>query len=776
MNDSSRRAARAALQRRLARTALISGLLSGGLAVGAQAAGAQATHHQTAHHRSAPHHTARGGSSTVAVTHRTLVVSGTAAANKLALRLRAHHPQTLQVDLGDNGSADVQVDRHRFNAIRIATGAGDDSVRIDESNGQFTRSDRTTVDGGTGHDTLVFDGASQPDAFRLSANGRQATLRHEAGFAALALDETEQVDVASIGGNHSLSVDDLRGTGITGVSNDLASVPGGARSGTASAQTIVNGTAGDDTIVASGTGAATTVHGLAATVQILHADTRDGLTIAALTGNDRVDATGLQVNAPKLTADGSAGNDTVLGGAGADSLIGGDGTDLVDGNGAADTITLGAGDDRFVWDPGDGSDIVQGGDGHDVLGFNGSAAAERFELSANGSHALFTRDLGAIRMDLASVEQVDVASVGGNDNLTVDNLAGTDVKTVTNDLAATLGGSVPGAGVAQTTVNGTDGADAIVVSGAAGSASVSGLSATVNVVHADATRDQLGIFALGGNDHVDATALKADAIELGADGGAGDDTLLGGAGADVLRGGDGNDTVDGNQGADVAILGTGDDRFVWDPGDGSDRVEGQDGHDAMQFNGSNAAEQFDVSANGSRVRFTRDVGAITMDLAGIEEIDLAALGGADRLTVNDVSGTDLSEIQPDLSGGAGQIDDGAADQVVVNGTDRADAITASGRQGKVSVAGLAATVDIANANAAQDQLAVNGLAGDDAITGSGLTADSIGFHADGGDGADVINGGDGNDTLLGGAGDDILIGGPGVDTLDGGTGNNVLIQ
>ncbi len=783
MNDSSRRAARAAVRRRVARTALISGMLSGGFAVGAQAAGAQAPRGQAAHrqaaHRQAAHahgHATRGGHPTVVVTHRTLIVSGTAGANKLALRLRAHHPQTLQVDLGDNGSADVQVDRRRFNAIRVTTGAGDDTVRIDESNGQFTQSDRTTVDGGVGRDTLVFDGASQADAFRLSPNGRQATLRHDAGAAAVALDGAEQVDVASIGGNHSLTVDDLRGTGITGVNNDLASVPGRATPGTAAAQTVVNGTVGDDSIVASGAAAATTVHGLAATVQILHADTRDGLTVAGLTGNDRVDATGLGADAPTLTADGGAGNDTVLGGAGADTLIGGDGNDLVDGNAGADTIDLGAGDDRFVWDPGDGSDIVRGGDGHDAMAFNGAAAAERFELSANGSHALFTRDLGAIRMDLAGVEQVDVASVGGNDNLTVDNLTGTDVTTVNNDLAATLGGTVPGAGVAQTTVNGTDGADGIVVTGAAGTASVTGLAATVNIAHADPTRDELGIFALGGNDRVDATALKADAIQLGADGGAGDDTLLGGAGADVLRGGDGNDTVDGNQGADVAILGAGDDRFVWDPGDGSDRVEGQDGHDTMQFNGSNAAEQFDVSANGSRVRFTRDVGAIVMDLAGIEEIDLAALGGADRLTVNDVSGTDLTEIQPDLGGGPGQIDDGAADQVVVNGTDRSDAITASGRQGKVSVTGLAATVDIANANAAQDQLAINGLGGDDAITASGLTADSIGFRADGGDGADVIDGGDGNDTLLGGAGDDILIGGPGVDTLDGGSGNNVVIQ
>ncbi len=63
-------------------------------------------------------------------------------------------------------------------------------------------------------------------------------------------------------------------------------------------------------------------------------------------------------------------------------------------------VTLGSGDDRFVWDPGDGSDVVDGGDGHDVMAFNGSAAAEQFHLSANGSHARFTRDLGGITMDL----------------------------------------------------------------------------------------------------------------------------------------------------------------------------------------------------------------------------------------------------------------------------------------------------------------------------------------------------------------------------------------
>src|SRR5205814_10349498 len=136
-------------------------------------------------------------------------------------------------------------------------------------------------------------------------------------------------------------------------------------------------------------------------------------------------------------------------------------------------------------------------------------------------------------------------------------------------------GTAAGAGVAETIVNGTENPDSIVAAGTGGAATVTGLAAQVNVVHGDAGRDELAINAVGGNDRVDASALRADALRLGVDGGAGDDTLLGGAGADVLRGGDGNDLVDGNQGADIGLLGAGDDRFVWDPGDGSDRVEGQ---------------------------------------------------------------------------------------------------------------------------------------------------------------------------------------------------------
>jgi Ca2+-binding RTX toxin-like protein len=249
------------------------------------------------------------------------------------------------------------------------------------------------------------------------------------------------------------------------------------------------------------------------------------------------------------------------------------------------------------------------------------------------------------------------------------------------------------------------------------------------------------------------------------DGGHGDDSLQGGSGADVIRGGTGSDSVDAGRGADTVTLGNGDDSFTWLPGQGSDSVDGGRGEDLMTFVGANVPEQFGVAANGNRVRFTRDVGTIVMDLGGIEEIDTQALGGADTLTAGDLSGTDLQRVETNLHGAGG--DDGAADHVIVKATNGADAVVAQGSAGNVTLTGLAARFDIEGANAAQDRLEVDLLDGNDVFDGSGLSADAIGLKVDGGAG---------NDVLIGGAGDDTLIGGPGVDVLDGGAGTNTIQQ
>src|SRR5262249_4386321 len=155
------------------------------------------------------------------------------------------------------------------------------------------------------------------------------------------------------------------------------------------------------------------------------------------------------------------------------------------------------------------------------------------------------------------------------------------------------------------------------------------------------------------------------------------------------------DVINGGHGADVALMGDGDDTFVWNPGDGSDIVEGQAGNDTMLFNGANLAEQFVLSANGSHVRFTRDLGNIVMDLNGVEGINLNALGGADTVTVNDMTGTDLTSLNLDLGSPPGSgMGDGAADSVIINGTSGDDAVTVGGDSSGVTVAGLAAQVNI----------------------------------------------------------------------------------
>src|SRR5262249_56305045 len=97
----------------------------------------------------------------------------------------------------------------------------------------------------------------------------------------------------------------------------------------------------------------------------------------------------------------------------------------------------------------------------------------------------------------------------------------------------------------------------------------------------------------------------------------------------------------------------GDDVCARDPGDGSDVIEGQGGHDTLQFEGANVSENMDLSANGSRVRLFRNVGNVTMDLNGVEQVDIAALGGADRITINDLSGTDVTDVNIDLPAPAG---------------------------------------------------------------------------------------------------------------------------
>ena len=98
--------------------------------------------------------------------------------------------------------------------------------------------------------------------------------------------------------------------------------------------------------------------------------------------------------------------------------------------------------------------------------------------------------------------------------------------------------------------------------------------------------------------------------------------------------------------------------------------------DTLQFNGANVNENMTLSANGSRARLTRDVGNVVMDVNGLEQVNIAALGGADTISVNDLTGTGITGVNLDLAGTPGTGNgDGQADTVIVNGTNGDDAIS-----------------------------------------------------------------------------------------------------
>jgi Ca2+-binding RTX toxin-like protein len=284
-----------------------------------------------------------------------------------------------------------------------------------------------------------------------------------------------------------------------------------------------------------------------------------------------------------------------------------------------------------------------------------------------------------------------------------------------------------------------------------------GLAVPTTVTGAALGEDTFTVQALGGDDVVDASTLPAAVVDLVLQGGLGGDTFIGSPGNDSFVGGDGDD---------LALFGAGNDTFTWNPGDDNDTIEGQAGSDRLLFNGANIAEDIDIAPNGGRVRFFRNVASVTMDSNDLETIDFNALGGADNITLNDMSGTDLTQVNVNLAAanGAG---DAQIDTVLMTGTGVGDVVSISGGAGTLSVTGLPTALGITGAEPT-DSFVLSTLGGADSVDARAVRAGAIALTVFGGFGNDVIFGGDGNDTLNGEGDVDELHGGPGTDTLNGG--------
>jgi Ca2+-binding RTX toxin-like protein len=704
----------------------------------------------------------------------------------------------------------------------IFGGGGDDTFQWDPGDGS------DTIEGQAGNDRMIFSGANVNEIFDVSATGSRVRFTRNVGNIVMDLNGVEILDVNALGGADIFTVNNLAGTGLTSINANLAST-----SGAGDLQpdaVVINGTAGDDIITATLPGGDLLVTGLATSVLVHGFETIDPIRILGLAGEDVIDASAVGSGGPSLVFDGGVGNDILLGGAGNDTLVGGDDEDLLLGNGGADVLDGGLGDNTAIQD---GVNVTTG-----IVSIFGDDQNNTITISRDAAGNILSNGVAIPGASVANTALIRVFGREGDDTITFSEVngvlpaamlfggSGSDTLIggsgadylfggTGNDVLLGKGGNdLVFGGSNNDTLNGGDGDDQSfgeldndrfiwnpgddtdLNEGGSGIDTVEingGNGAEAFTTTANGTRvrfdrvnpapfsidigtcENLVLNANGGDDSFSATGNLAALIQITVDGGSGNDTILGGNGADILIGGDDNDFIDGNQGNDTILMGAGDDVFQWDPGDGSDTVEGHAGNDRMIFNGSNIGEIFDVSANGSRVRFTRNIGNIVMDFDDVETLDVTALGGADIFVINNLAGTDLTTLNANLAatGGAG---DGQPDSVIINGTTANDTVLVSGADGGATVAGLSATVTITGSEAANDWLSIGLLAGDDFLDASGLVAGIINLTVDGGPDDDVLIGSAGVDVLAGGDGDDVLMGGPGLDALDGGPGNNILIQ
>ena len=391
---------------------------------------------------------------TADVVHGTLVVSGTAAPDILALRVRSEARRTLELDAGDDGYADLEIKRSRFSRIVVRTGDGHDVIRIDDAEVAFTNGTPTAlgddvallgagdnrfvwdpgdgsdvVEGEDGLDELVFNGSGADERFDVSARGERVRIARDVGCIRIDLDGVERIATRALGGADSYTAGDLTGTDVNDLDADLAGAPGGT------------------------------------------------------------------------TGDG-------------ETLLGRSGDDFADGDGGDDSAVLGTGDDIARWEPGDGGDAIEGQAGHDVLLFLGSAADETFDISANGRRVRFLRDVGGIAMDLDGVEKTDTLAQGGADTIAVSDLTGTDLTHVETNLSGVAGLPAPDGAVDRMIVDGTAGDDAIAVAGAAGTVDLTGLPATVHATRAEGAVEQLVVDGGAGADTLDQSGLAAGTIGL----------------------------------------------------------------------------------------------------------------------------------------------------------------------------------------------------------------------------------------------------------------------
>lgn len=672
----------------------------------------------------------------------------------------------------DTGSGDDSI-QGSSGADTLTGGLGSDTLGGGDGDDFFMATSpavvgdtQDVIDGGSGYDRIVAQGAGAGITFaslsnieEITANGHAAvgiwgqTGAETWDFSAITLTGISYLDAGP--GNDSIigsagadafkcyAGDDTIDGGLgaddfwyTGASNGADAIIGGG---------------GADRIIAL---ANNTVIGLRSVtgVETITANGFSGVSILASTGDDTLTFSGVTLTSI-TNIDTGSGNDTVTGSSAADTLSGSAGDDRFDGGAGNDSVTGGTGNDTVVYSGAQADYTIGFGltvtvtkiatgevdtiTAVETLSFADHNVIVAVPTTITGTSSADTLAGGAGEESLTGLAGNDLITAGaGNDTINGglgdDNLSGQDGADV-----FVIDQTVPTDGF--DTIDGGAGADTIVVTVANGLISVKSLTG-VEII--DGNGYAYVITASPSGDFIDLSGTTLLGAIQGIDAGAGNDTVIGSNGADTMIGWGGVDSLSG---------GGGDDLF---------RYSGQ-ANDADIVDGGAGYDMIIATSTDTSITLHSLVGVEAISSGGFSGLGINGSGGDDVLDFASVTFFGINFVSG--QGGTDTITGTSGDNYIVVAAGLID-----GGPGNDTMSG--GTVTYANAPSA---VTINlGVSGPQAGWGSDqfIYVDSL-IGSSGGDdlygntNANSIFGGNGADTIEGAAGDDTLDGGAGVDTV-----------
>jgi serralysin len=572
----------------------------------------------------------------------------------------------------------------------------------------FTSSD--TIDGGTGTDTVFYNGQSAN--YTISTTNDVTTVTDTANGAVDRITNVERLQF-----------------------NDRV-----VELGAVSPPTTVNGTSGADTL--QGTAGADTMYGFDGNDFIYGYAGNDVLiggagndTMAGGFGDDTYEVTEagdiVVENGTGQAFDPGEGNDTVFSYVNGYRLANGveilrlvGGAQVGYGNALANTLVGNALDNTLVGAA--GNDTMMGGAGNDAYEVT-EAGDVVIENAGEGTDTVYSYiDSYALTANVENLALIGSGRVGYGNALN-NTLIG---NAVANTLVGGAGNDTMLGGAGNDAYEVTEAGDVVVENAGEGT---------------DTVYSYIDGYVLGAN--VENLTLAGGTARVGygnaldnvLSGNALDNTLIGGAGNDTMVGGAGNDFYEVTEAGDVVVEGI---------NQGSDTVYSYLNSYTLTTNVENLYLVGSAVSGVGNSSFNRMVGnglANTLSGGGGDDV---LIGGAGNDTMIGGGGDDAYEV-----------------------TEAGDVVTEASADGLDTVYSylnsytLTANVELLYlVGGARDGIGNGEI---NRITGNGF--DNM---LDGGGGDDVLNGGAGVDTLIGGTGDDVLIGGAGNDTMSGGAGND----